>query len=412
MSRFLRVKTVREVLAIAGQIKPLGTQTIPIEHACGRVLCGDIRAGEPVPHFERATMDGYAVRSRDTFGASESLPALLDVSGEVFMGEPATVRVEPGKAVAIPTGGMLPEGADAVVMVEYTSGLDDRTIEVSRPVAPGENVLKRGEEIAAGEELFHKGRRLLPQDIGVLAALGIGEAGVYRRPRVAVMSSGDEIVPAQTRDVAPGKIRDVNTFTLACRIARTGALVTRLGVAADRLDTLVSACRDALSDHDVLVLSGGSSVGARDFTIRVLEGLPGAELLVHGAAIRPGKPTILARAGEKLFWGLPGQPVSAMIVCQAFVLPFLAALEGEIGGERPEPGAVKAVLSRQIPSVHGRTDYVPVLLSEKTSGPWTAEPVFGRSAMISVLARAHGYIVIPEHAEGLDRGAEVEVHLF
>ena len=410
MARFLKVKTADDVLAMLKNIRPLPPERVSISSACGRRLASDISASEPVPHFARATMDGYAVRARDTFGASESLPAFLEIAGEVLMGEAPGVSVAPGKAVAVPTGAMLPEGADSVVMVEYTLTVDNTTIEVTRPVAPGENVLKAGDDIAPGAGLFKKCAMLRPQDIGVLAALGIVEVEVFSAPRVALFSTGDEIVPVGTRPLPPGKVRDINRFSLAAQIESAGALIGLRETVSDRLEDLVSACRDALGGHDVIVLSGGSSVGARDYTTRVLASLPESELLVHGVAIRPGKPTIFGRAGRVLFWGLPGQPVSALITCQAFVLPSLRRLQGMTENEPAQ--ALGAVLNRQLPSVHGRTDYVPVSLSVGDGGVREVSPIFGKSGAIGILARADGYVVIPEHVEGLDRGSEVVVFPF
>jgi molybdopterin molybdotransferase len=412
MSEFLKVKTAEEVLSILDRFPPLPSETVSLSRANGRSLADDIRAGEPVPHFARASMDGYAVRARDTFGASETLPTLLETAGEVLMGAAPRNVVTSGKAIEIPTGGMLPEGADAVVMVEYTSPLDDTTIEVSRSVAPGENVLQPGDDITQGETLFPKGWLLRPQDMGVLAALGIVAVEVIRVPKVAVISTGDEIVPVRTHPLPPGKVRDINSFSLAALIESAGAEIGIQETLSDRLDELVSVCRKALLDHDMIVLSGGSSVGARDYTIRVLERLPDSELLVHGVAIRPGKPTILGRTGGKIFWGLPGQPASALITCQAFVLPCIERLKGLAPPAARMARAIPAVLSRQIPSVHGRTDYFPVVLSPGKDGRKEATPVFGKSGAISILARADGYIIVPEHVEGLDIGTEVAVFPF
>ncbi|MGA3113396.1 MAG: gephyrin-like molybdotransferase Glp [Syntrophobacteraceae bacterium] len=412
MAQFLKVKTADEVLSILDRIEPLSPETVSLALACGRRLASDMTAVEAVPHFVRATMDGYAVRARDTFGASESMPALLERSGEVAIGEAPGFAVTPGKAVEIPTGGMLPEGADAVVMVEYTSVLDNTTIEITRPVAPGENVLKAGDDIALGETLFREGALLRPQDVGVLAALGIVDVEVFRVPLVALISTGDEIVPVETRLLAPGKVRDINSFSLAAQIKSAGARIGMQERVSDRLEDLVWACQEALKDHDVIVLSGGSSVGVRDYTTQVLAVLPESELLVHGVAIRPGKPTIFGRAGGVLFWGLPGQPVSALITCQAFVLASLRKLQGMVEPELAYAHALGAILNRQVPSVHGRTDYVPVALSRGSGGAMEASPIFGKSGAISILARADGYLVIPEHVEGLDAGAEVSVFLF
>jgi molybdopterin molybdotransferase len=412
MSQFLKVKTVDEVLSILEMIRPLSTEPVSLDRACGRRLASEIIAGEPAPHFIRATMDGYAVRARDTFGASESLPALLQRSGEVVMGEAPEIEVAPGRAVEISTGGMLPEGSDAVVMVEYTSMLDDTTIEITKPAAPGENVLKTGEDMAPGEVLLRKGALLRPQDIGVLASLGRVEVEVFRVARVALISTGDEIVPIETLPLPPAKIRDINMFSLAAEIKSADAQVGMRKRVSDRIEDLISVCREALVDHDVIVLSGGSSAGARDYTARVLAGLPESELLVHGVAIKPGKPTIFGRAGGALFWGLPGQPVSALITCRVFVLPSLRKLQGGMGIELAQARSIMAVLNRQVPSVHGRTDYVPVSLSRGSGGTTEASPVFGKSGAIGILARADGYVVIPIHVEGLDAGTEIQVHPF
>ena len=413
MSEFLKVKTASQVLAILRQLQPLSSEPVELHEACGRVLAETALAPEPIPHFDRAVMDGYAVRARDTFGASEALPTLLEVAGEISMGETASLPVESGKAIVIPTGGMLPAGADAVVMVEYTYPLDEKTIEVTKPVAPGDHVLRAGEDILHDEKLFPVGWRLRPQDVGVLAALGITTVPVYRRPRVAILSTGDEIVPVSTRALPPGKVRDINSFTISGQVCEAGGLVGTKAVIADKLESLVAACRTALAEHDVLLFSGGSSVGVRDFTLRILEHFPEAELLVHGVAIRPGKPTIMARIGDKIFWGLPGQPVSAMMIFKAFVQPCLSILHGikETAEGLITEDYRSATLSRQLPSVHGRTDYVPVILAKGQFG-LSATPVFGKSAMISTLARSDGYVIIPEHVEGLDQGEVVNVYLF
>lgn len=413
MAEFLKVKTSEEVLEIIAGFEPLEAEVLDLVSARGRVLAEEVRSREPLPHFRRATMDGFAVRARDTFGASESLPALLENTGEVLMGQAVSTGLNAGNAVTIPTGGMLPEGGDAVVMVEYTSPLDHKTIEVTRPVAPGDNVLQIGEDVPVGAVLFSRGWRLRPQDLGLLAAVGQDRVRVHRRPRVAVVSTGDEVVPVDTLSVPPGKIRDINTVALAGQVEECGAVVGLRTLVTDSLEALVETCRAAMEDHDVVLLSGGSSVGVRDYTLRILESFPEAELLVHGIAIRPGKPTILARIGKKIFWGLPGQPVSALMICRIFAVPSLRRLEGLAGSVAvdAEINTLSAILGRQLPSLHGRTDYVPVALSNQ-EGELRATPVFGKSAMIGILARAHGYLIIPEHVEGLDQGTRVRVHLF
>lgn len=411
MSQFLKVKTADEVLNIITMIEPLPSESISLEIAHARVLASGVTAPEPLPHFNRATMDGFAVRAKDTFGATESLPAMLEVVGEIAMGESVSLSLEAGKAVAVPTGGMLPANADSVVMVEYTYNLDEKTIEVIKPVAPGDNILRIGEDIEDHQNLFPAGWRLRPQDMGLLAALGISNVLVHRRPRVAVISTGDEIVPITGAPPPPGKVRDINSITLAAELEEAGVAVTIKQVVVDDLDALVTAAKSALVENDMLLLSGGSSVGARDYTLRILDHFKNAELLVHGIAIRPGKPTILARIGNKIFWGLPGQPVSALMIYRAFVLPSIARLEGQEDMAKLTGTPVRATLKRQLPSVQGRTDYVPVM-SSWVEGKAYASPIFGKSAMIGILARADGFIIVPEHVEGLEQGCEVEVHLF
>jgi molybdopterin molybdotransferase len=411
MTKFLKVITTSEVLTILEQFPPLATETVLLESATGRVTARAVQATEDIPAFLRATMDGFAVQARDTFGASETIPAFLEVAGKIEMGEAATERLTPGKAIAIPTGGMLPPGADAVVMVEHTQPMDDRTIEVIRPAAPGDNVLQVGEDLRLGQEILPGGRRLRPQDVGVLAALGIVSLEVYRRPRVAVLSTGDEIVATNTTPLPLGKVRDINSYALIGQLIQAGVNPTFGGIVADDLEQLTTTCKEALANHDMVLLSGGSSVGARDYTIQVLESLGDAEILFHGIAIRPGKPTILARVGSKIFWGLPGQPVSALTIFTAFVKPLLGILEGERAKAVLQNATRVATLSTRLPSVHGRSDYASVMLEERDGRLW-ATPLFGKSAMISVLVRADGYVKIPEHVEGLDQGAEVTVHLF
>jgi len=406
---FLKVRPVKDVQDFIAALEPLGTEVISLENAHGRVVAETVIARDPVPHFRRATMDGYAVRSRDVFGASESLPAFLSIVGSVEMGKPSACTVGTNEACAIPTGGALPDGADAVVMVEHTERLDETTIEVYKPVAPGENVLGVGDDIPEGEQILQPGRALKPQDLGVLAAVGVTEVEVYKRPKVAIISTGDEIVPSKTPSpLPPGLIRDINTHVLASMVSEAGAVVGRKELIKDDPDALIDISRKCLEDHDVVLLSGGSSVGSRDYTLDVLEQLPDAEVLVHGVAMRPGKPTILGRSGKRYVWGLPGQPSSASMVMVAMVCPFLRALQGERPTFPYAAGTIIGRLCKPIPSVHGREDYIPVRVLDEDQ----VEPIFGKSGMIKTLAMADGYIIVPEHAEGMDTGEEVKVYLF
>ncbi len=408
-AEFLKVKSRFEVEEIIRTLPVVGTENVPVDKACFRVIAKDIFAEEPVPHFNRATMDGYAVRSRDTFGASESLPAFLSVTGEVVIGTEPTCRVGKDEACSIPTGGALPDGADAVVMVEHTERIDEGTIEVYRPVAPGENVLMAGDDISEGELLFRKGRFLRPQDVGVLTAVGITSVGVCRIPRVAIISTGNEIVPPDMPSpLPPAVVRDINTYVVGGMVEAAGSTVGAKILVPDDMEKLNAAVMECLESHDVVLISGGSSVGSRDFTLRIIESLPDAQVLVHGVGMRPGKPTIFGTSGGKYIWGLPGQPGSATMVMVALVCPFLQQIQGIEPTFPFSSRIIRGILSKPVASVHGREDYVPVRFIKDG----VIEPVFGKSGMIKVLALSNGYILIPAHSEGLDEGSEVDVHLF
>jgi molybdopterin molybdotransferase len=325
------------------------------------------------------------------------------------MGQPATVRVERGTVVRVATGGMVPEGADAVVMVEYTDSVDAHLLEIFRQAAPGEGLVQRGDDLHAGDLLLSAGRRLRPQDLGACAGVGVVSLPVYRRPRVAVIPSGDEIVPP-ARDPTPGQVRDINTDALAAAVREAGAVPHCFPVVPDEPEALKSTVQAALDTTDLILIAGGSSVGARDWTLEVLTALPGAELLLHGVAIRPGKPVIVVAMGDRLLVGLPGNPVSALIVFDQFIRPYLRRLSGE---KRllPEGARVSARLSRNCASDAGKEDYVRVRLHEGPAG-YEAEPLLGKSTLMMTLVGADGIVVIPENVEGLEAGEPVEVQLF
>lgn len=385
-------------------LSPLSPETVPLARALGRVLARPIFAPEPLPAFPRSTVDGYAVRAADTFGATESLPAYLRIVGEVPMGQAPGLSIRPGEAALIHTGGMLPEGADAVVMLERTQQLDAETIEVLRPVAPGENVIGVGEDISTGALAFPAGHRLRPQDLGALAALGIVEVPVVHAPRVAILGSGDEIVPPE-QTPQPGQVRDVNTFSLIGLIRQHGGEPIPYGIAPDRLEILERMAREAFEAADVLVFTAGSSVSTRDLTATVIERLGPPGILAHGLAIRPGKPTLIAFCRGKPVLGLPGNPVSAFVVARMLLVPLLYFLQGL---EPPAPVLQPARLTHNIPSAPGRIDWVPVRLIQR-EGAWWAEPLFGKSNMIFTLARSDGLVMVPLDLNGLQAGDEVEV---
>jgi molybdopterin molybdotransferase len=409
MPDLFQVVTVAEANArLCAHIAPIPRrESLPLHEALDRVLAEELRSPVDLPAFPRSTVDGFAVRAADTYGASESLPAYLTLCGEVPMGRASELTVGPGQAALIHTGGMLPSGSDSVVMVENTQHLDPTTIEVVRPVAVGENVIPVGEDVSRGDLLFPRGHRLRPQDLGGLAGVGIVRVPVVARPRVAILASGDEVVPADA-DVAPGQVRDINSYTIAALVRRAGGEPVLCGIAPDDPAILDRMARSALEDADLLVLSAGSSVSARDHTVSVIEALGAPGVLVHGVAIHPGKPTIIAVAGERPVFGLPGNPVSAIIAFGLFVAPALRWLQG---AREADPPTVQAVLTLNIASKPGREDFVPVRL-ERRDGALRAEPVFGKSNLIYTLAHADGLVRVPLDLSGLYAGSPVEVTLF
>ena len=386
----------------------VGGERIKTTEALDRALSEPLTARSSLPSFPRSTMDGYAVRAEDTFGATESLPAYLTVIGEVPMGRAADIELGPAHAATVYTGGMIPTGADAVVMIERTQKIDDATIEVLRPVAPGENVIQIGEDVKEGAPLFESGHVLRPQDLGGLMALGLTDVSVAVRPRVAILSTGDEVIaPEQTP--GPGQIRDVNTYAIAGLVARAGGVSSFGGIIADHYESLLSAARAALQAADVLVISAGSSVSTRDLTADVINNLGRPGVLVHGVAVRPGKPAILGICDGKPVIGLPGNPVSAMVIAWLFLEPVLYRMQGRM--VKPVRGAVTATLTHNIPSVPGREDYVQVRLIERDGQLW-AEPVFGKSNLIYTLVKSEGMVCVPLDAGGLHKGEQVQVIMY
>lgn len=383
-------------------------EVVPSGQALGRVLAADLAATEALPAFPRSTMDGYAVRAQDTFGSSESLPAYLTVVGEAPMGRAPMVKVGAAQAAVCYTGGMLAEGADAVVMVEQTQEAGPGAIEVLRPVAPGENVVQPGEDIRPGDVVLRRGHRLRAQDIGGLMALGVTQVAVARRPRVAIVSTGDEVVPP-TATPGPGQVRDINSYTVAAQVEQAGGVPLQAGIVPDAYATLLAATRKALTQADALVISAGSSVSTRDLTANVISQLGAPGVLVHGVSLRPGKPTVLAVCDGKPVVGLPGNPVSAMVVFDLFVTPLIAWLSGENTSRKER--TVMALLTRNIASAPGREDYVPVRLVRE-NGRVCADPLFGKSNLIFTLVRADGLVKVPLDKGGLYAGETVEVRVW
>jgi molybdopterin molybdotransferase len=408
--KFFNVKTVAQTLeVIANEFGPTRQPIeLPLSEALGMVLAEDVHSGEQVPHFARSTVDGYAVRAKDTYGASESLPAFLDIQAKIEMGKAADIPLGEGQAQAIPTGGMLPEGADSVVMIEHVEEIAD-LLNVFRQVAPGENVIRAGDDVEKGEIVMTAGQKLRPQDLGMLAAIGTTKVRVFPRPVVAILSTGDEIVPADRAELAPGEVRDVNSTTIGAAARACGAEVIDGGIVKDDYERFSARALELFRQADLLILSGGSSVGTRDYTEQVMQSLGDPGVLVHGVAIKPGKPTILAKAAGKPVMGLPGHPVSALIVFHLFVVPLLARLQGQRAEQVDK--RVTARIARNIASAAGRSDYIRVQLEERADGLW-AVPVFGKSGLISTLVKSDGMVEIDANKEGILEGEFVRVHLF
>jgi molybdopterin molybdotransferase len=409
VKEFFKVLDIEQVLALVPGFRSVGIEQMGLETALGRILAEDVFAAENLPAFARSIVDGFALKAASTFGASEASPAFFQVTGAVGMGEAAQMEVSQGEAVRIATGGMLPPGADSVVMIEHAEAVDDTAIEVFRSVAPGQNLIAAGEDFEQGARIASCGQRLRPQDAGVLAAFGRTQVRVFRQPVVGIISTGDEIVPIDTVP-KPAQVRDVNSFTLAGLAAETGALTESFGIVKDDYPSLYAACARALERCDMVLVSGGSSVGARDYTVEAISAFSDSEILVHGIAISPGKPTILARVGPKAIWGLPGHVVSAMIVFSRIVRPFLR----HIGGQKNPYAAdisLPARLTRNVASAQGRTDFIRVRLRRDGGELW-AEPVLGKSGLLNTMIHADGLIKIGKNIEGLDEGARVEVILF
>lgn len=375
--------------------------------AVGRVSAAPVIAPHPLPSFPRSTVDGYAVRAVDTHGASESLPAYLALIGEIPMGAPAEVAVGPGQCALIHTGGMLPQGANAVVMVEYTQSVREGEVEVLHALAAGDNVLKIGEDVSAGAVVIPEGVKLRPAEIGGLMAIGKTGVEVAKKPLVGIISSGDEVV-APEEDIGPGQVRDVNAYTLSALIEQAGGIPVRHGIVADSLDAMYKTCSQAINENDIIVITAGSSASTRDLTADIINRLGEPGVLVHGVNVRPGKPTILGMCSGKAAIGLPGNPVSALVIASLFVVPVIHSLLGFVS--KPLRTSVSAKLSINLSSQAGREDWVPVSVLCDGQG-CHAKPVFGKSNLIFTLTRADGLVCIPADANGLAAGTLVDVFL-
>lgn len=402
----LTVKTPDEVFAVMKEAFPAcpESETVPLSATLGRILYSAMESSEYVPGFDRSTVDGYAVRAADTFGCSESIPALLEVRGQIAMGEATGEKLHSGVCVYAPTGGAIPEGADAVVMVEHTEDYGDGTIGITKPAAPGENLIYKGDDVYPGKTVLPAGKLIGAQDIGALAAMGVSEVRVSRKLKVAVISTGDELVEVAATP-KNGQIRDLNSPMLAALVTQAGCEPHCYGIIPDDAESLRTVLGKACSRCDVVLISGGSSVGAKDATGEVIASK--GEILFHGIAMKPGKPTILGKVGTKPVWGLPGHPVAAFFVGHIFVRPMLAQLMGR----EVKSYTVPARLTESVSANHGRAQYNGAHLVFR-DGEWCAEPVRGKSGLITTLAATEGYFCIPRDKEGAAAEEIVPVTLY
>lgn len=406
----LEVKSVNEVFKIINDNFSefvMEDEVLNIEEAVSRVIASDLSAAEDIPGFNRSSVDGYAIISSDTFGASEALPAQLLLSGEVKMGEKPLFSLEAGQAAYVPTGGELPANADAMVMIEHTENFDDGFIYINKSSAPGNNIVFKGDDLREGAVVIKAGTRLRPQEIGIIAAMGYSRIPVKRKIRVGIISTGDEIIDINEKPIG-SQVRDINSHALYAGLISFGAQPKLYGIVKDDFYSIREAAEKALKHSDIVLISGGSSAGSRDETSRVIDSLGSPGILVHGIAVKPGKPTILGKIGSKAVIGLPGHPASAYSIFRIFISHLLDVMNGQQKALEP---AIKAEMACNYPSNNGREEFLPVKLTA-ANGKIYAHPVFGKSGLISTLTAADGCIHISRGSEGIDRGNQVEVVLF
>ena len=378
----------------------IASEKLDICNCLGRVLAEDIVSAENIPPFDRSTVDGYAVLSSDTFGAGESIPSMLSLTGEILMGEEAETALSSGECIKISTGGMLPEGADSVSMVEHTEQLIDGTCLVFKAVSPFQNVTKKGDDVKIGQTVINKGTKITSKHIGILCALGITEVECVRKLTVGIISSGDEIVSVE-ESVPLGKIRDINSHFLASLIKENGYAAIEYGIVKDDFDELYCTLQKATDECDAVLISGGSSAGAKDMTAAVID--KNGELFFHGIAVKPGKPTIFGKVKGKAVFGLPGHPAAAYLIAKTVVMNLLSFCSGQ----ENKPLTVSAEITESISSNHGREELIPVILKGSK-----AQPLFFKSGLVSLLSSADGFVVIPRNKEGLFKDEKVTVYLF
>ncbi len=404
------VDEARELIARHVPVRTPPVEKLEIGDCYERVLAEDLSSPEDLPAFSRSTVDGFAVKSSDTFGASETLPSYLNVSQEIVMGKESLLALKGGTAAKIPTGGMLPEGADAVVMFEHVQSVDGSLIEILKPVAPGENVISAGDDIRKGEIVLKRGSLLRPQDVAAIAGVGVQEVAIYERPKVAVVSTGDEIVPLGG-PLRPGQVRDINSYNLAGLIFENGGEPVKKGIIQDVYEDIRNVVEESLKECSMVLISGGSSVGVMDLTAKIIDSLGSPGVIFHGVALKPGKPTIGGVVNGVPVFGLPGHPAAVTVCFDIFIKPVLSMLTGVNRKEFLSRRTLTARLAKNVSSVHGREEHVRVAVEERDGELW-AIPVLGKSGLIRTLVMADGTVIIPPHKRGLQEGEVVEVELF
>jgi putative molybdopterin biosynthesis protein len=406
--KLLSLDEAKQILKLNFSSEPVGAEPVSLSEAYDRVLAEDIIAPMDVPPFSRSTVDGYALRAVDTFGADEDSPVPLKFCGQITAGESPRIAVEKGMAAEIATGAPLPKGADAVVMIEYTDRKDDNVF-IHRAVSNGENVMDTGSDIREGEEILQKYQRLSSREIGVLAAVGLTEVIVHKRPRVAILSTGAEVVEPG-KPLSSGKIYDINAHTFSAAVSECGGEPINLGIIPDDRAQLKAAVKRALDSADAVITSGGVSVGPKDLIPQIVDTLGAPGVIVSGIAVKPGKPTTIAIADGKPIFSLPGHPTSSLLMFQMVVRPIIRKMAGRT---EETPLMLKAVAATKMFPARGRRTFVMVNLTYDQKGKTLASPVpIGMSGAITTLASADGFIEIPEKRQFVDMGDEVTVHLF
>jgi len=383
-------------------VEPVSTQ-----EALGRILGEDVISQADVPPFYKSAVDGYAVHAEDTFGASRTSPSILTLIGEIEAGDKPDLEVKRGEAVKIATGAAVSKGADAVVMLEYTKTIDPHRVEIWTPVTPSENVTRKGEDVHTGEIVLKKGVRIRPQDVGILVMLGKTVVNVAKKPRISVFSTGNELVEKE-EDVEAGETVDVNRPILLSMIKEAGAIGLDKGIVKDQFEEIRRKMEEGLAEADAVVVTGGTSVGARDLVPEVVNSIGKPGILVHGVSMRPGMPTGLGVVNRKPVISLPGNPVAAMIAFEVFAKPLISRL---MEAQEELTLKIKGRLTRRIASVQGFRTFNRVLV-RRLGDQVSVEPIrLTGSGILTSMTKANGILVIPEDVEGYEAGEEVEVSL-